>query len=74
MHLFITKVAVFTLVGDIENIGEKDYKINIPWTLKDSECTTLGDNEYEYEYVHVFERILMPVFKELNPDLVFIWV
>ena len=57
--------------GDIKNIGTKTslhYNINVPWNIEESDEITVGDNEY----IYIFERILMPIFLEFQPELVFI--
>ena len=54
--------------GSSDRIGEgegKGYNINIGWDV--GEETVTND-----DYIYVFERILMPIFREFEPELVFV--
>ena len=55
--------------GDLNNVGEnkgEGYNLNFPLNPLEDEC--VGDQEY----IYVFERAILPVLKEFNPDFVFI--
>eukprot|EP00330_Aristerostoma_sp_ATCC50986_P008055 CAMPEP_0114596982 /NCGR_PEP_ID=MMETSP0125-20121206/19199_1 /TAXON_ID=485358 ORGANISM="Aristerostoma sp., Strain ATCC 50986" /NCGR_SAMPLE_ID=MMETSP0125 /ASSEMBLY_ACC=CAM_ASM_000245 /LENGTH=54 /DNA_ID=CAMNT_0001800951 /DNA_START=205 /DNA_END=369 /DNA_ORIENTATION=- len=44
--------------------------MNVPWDLTDESgvCRTVGDNEY----IFLFERLIYPIFKEFNPEIIMI--
>jgi len=56
--------------GNMNNVGDgegKGFNINYAWDLPHPYCT-VGDQEYIYG----LERVLLPIIKEFNPELVFI--
>ena len=57
--------------GDIKKVGEGEaegYNLNIPWDLDKSVSPTAGD----FEYIYVFERVLLPIITSFAPELIFI--
>ena len=57
--------------GDPSKIGTGKglgYNINVAWNLLDNDDEVVGDNEYVYCY----ERLLHPIFKSFDPDLVIV--
>eukprot|EP00049_Salpingoeca_infusionum_P012990 m.241486 g.241486 ORF g.241486 m.241486 type:complete len:495 (-) comp15325_c0_seq4:296-1780(-) len=52
--------------GSMQRTGQGagvGYNINIPW-----ECDSVGDHEYLY----AFERVIMPIARQFDPDMVFV--
>lgn len=58
--------------GSLENVGKgasKGFNLNLPWNIYNKEdYRTVGDGEYRY----AFERLVFPVVKEFDPELIFI--
>lgn len=56
--------------GSSDRIGEGDgkgYNINIGWNTGTEDDTVTTD-----DYIYVFERVLLPIFKDFKPDLIFV--
>ena len=54
--------------GSSDKIGEgegKGFNINLGWNAGEDE---VANNEY----IYAFERVCMPIFKEFNPELIFV--
>ncbi|ORY78637.1 hypothetical protein BCR37DRAFT_382288 [Protomyces lactucae-debilis] len=55
-----------TPYGDLDKCGAGDglgYNINIPWSQKGMD---------DADYLHAFQKVVMPIAREFNPDLVII--
>jgi histone deacetylase 6 len=55
-----------TPYGDMDKCGAQEglgYNVNIPWSTK-------GMNDADY--LHAFQKVVMPISREFNPDLVII--
>lgn len=71
IHRFDEGVFFPGPLGDVNNLGEGDgtgFNLNLPFNVNSNSEEIVEDSFY----LHAFQRLILPVIKSFNPELVFI--